>query len=83
MGCGASTIINRHSCRSPDLSENEDTNSFSLTTQWKVLPSVDEARVKFISDGTIAESMNNDHIEFRSVLDIAIATEFFLVFLTK
>lgn len=37
--------------------------------EWKVMLSLEEAKTRYILDGTLTASSNRDHVTFRSMLD--------------
>lgn len=65
MGAGASRVFFR---KSEDAVVDQAQNH-----NWKVLPSVDEARLKFELDGTLPRDCTADHLELRVLLEEPVA----------
>ncbi len=80
MGCGASTYGD--GSNSAGFSE-EGSYSASVTRQWKVLPSQQEARLSYLNDGTMVEESSVGLLELRALLDYPVAHPIILKYYTE
>lgn len=60
--CGVSSIVSP-TTTSSDIVENPS------TSQWKIMNSSEEAREKYIVDGTLTANSESGHLELRALLD--------------
>ena len=70
MGCGLSKTS---APVGPNGHKEDGSYSASVTRHWKLLPSQSEARLSYLSDGTIANESSQTQLELRTLFDYPMA----------